>query len=781
MATSAEVLQAEIRARDRASKDLQKVAGRFTDLGQMAQQVASGLGAIMAARAVVDFLLNAGKAAREFETGMAKVNTMLGQQPAMLEKLGQDVTALATSYGKASGDIQNAMYQALSAGIDAAEATEFMGVAAQAATGGMTTMETAVDGLTTVLNAYGMETERVGEIADAAFTAVRLGKTTFEEISARVGFVAPQLAALGISFDEFAAYLATVTKQGISTRIAITSLRQALADVIKPADDVRAAAEEMGVGMDAAAIQSKGLIGWLKSVAKATKGDQVAMARLIPSVEALSVVTAATSEVGLASLDDAMGELTKKMGAADEAAGKMADTTEHRLKKATEETAAAMRDLGQASIDVATYWEQLKAVGVGLLAGVLKRNAALIEYVERLDAVSEAGFHLEKWEREAIRGSEDLARTWHDARDAGKSLAEATLAVRDAIREQATAAVLAATETKEAWIAAIHAVDAEMKRAPDVFGAGADLAAAKGRQRRMKANAEEIKKIRAKIAKDQAAKRAAKRAEEERKHQEHLARLLEQQRKFLDEAQAVRERQREAMRATPGLFAREDLEAALGVEGAQEALKAMVPAGLGLHPAFKAEIEGMFAADAAAEKHKQKLEALDAQLSDMARAGGVQLFADSLNMLGQAFAEMAVGGEVAFGQLAASMLRMIGQMATQMGSFLMFSGIGLGLPHKIAAGAGLIALGAALGAAGTIVGGSGGGGRDRDRGDTFRGAGEAVGGRAQETPWNTYVEVTVSGVNTAEEVGRGIEHALATSRRTSASRRRSQMRRGSTF
>ena len=70
------------------------------------------------------------------------------------------------------------------------------------------------DILTTVLNAFKIEAKDVDKVSDVLFTTVRLGKTTLSELSSSLAQVAPLASASGVKFEEIAAAIATLTKQG---------------------------------------------------------------------------------------------------------------------------------------------------------------------------------------------------------------------------------------------------------------------------------------------------------------------------------------------------------------------------------------------------------------------------------------------------------------------------------------------------------------------------------------------------------------------------------------
>ena len=192
------------------------------------------VGAVGAGVALAGFATAGVKAFGDFEKAMNEVRTLLpdmGQKE--FEDMRSKVMALSKEMGITSKEVVPALYQSISAGVPAENVFEFMEIASKAAIGGVTELETAVDGITTVVNGYGEEVISAQEAADMMFTTVKLGKTNFEELSARLSNVTPMAAALGVGFDEVSAAMAVMTSQGIKTGVATTSIRAALAELGK--------------------------------------------------------------------------------------------------------------------------------------------------------------------------------------------------------------------------------------------------------------------------------------------------------------------------------------------------------------------------------------------------------------------------------------------------------------------------------------------------------------------------------------------------------------------
>ena len=90
------------------------------------------------------------------------------------------------------GEVLPALYQAISAGVPSDNVFDFLETANKAAVGGITDLSTSVDGITSVVNAYGSDVISAAEASDLMFTAVKEGKTDFGQLSDSLFQVIPQ-------------------------------------------------------------------------------------------------------------------------------------------------------------------------------------------------------------------------------------------------------------------------------------------------------------------------------------------------------------------------------------------------------------------------------------------------------------------------------------------------------------------------------------------------------------------------------------------------------------
>jgi TP901 family phage tail tape measure protein len=216
-----------VRVKDGFSAGLARAKSGFSGFGKSflkgAKSVAKGAAIIAAAVAIVV------KKFIDFNKGMARVEALMGGK--MAAGLRREVKQLASEFGIATDELVNGLYNALSAGVPKDNVIDFLRTSAKAAIADGSDISVAVDGITTVINAFKLSADDAGRVADVMFKTVALGKTNFAELSATIATVAPLAAASGVAFEEVFAAVATLTKAGNKTAVSMTMIRAALLSV----------------------------------------------------------------------------------------------------------------------------------------------------------------------------------------------------------------------------------------------------------------------------------------------------------------------------------------------------------------------------------------------------------------------------------------------------------------------------------------------------------------------------------------------------------------------
>lgn len=219
-------------------KEANNRAGLMGSKASAAFAGAFAAGAATIGKGVFDFA--------DFDAGMREVFTLMPDitDKAMADMTGQ-VKDFASEFGVLPNDVIPALYNSISAGVPADNVFSFIETAQQLAKGGVTDLNTAVDGLSSVVNAYGEDVISAEQASDLMFTAVKGGKTTVDELAGSLFNVTPTASALGVEFGNVTAALATMTAAGTPTSVATTQLRQLLVELSKDGSKAAAVFEDM--------------------------------------------------------------------------------------------------------------------------------------------------------------------------------------------------------------------------------------------------------------------------------------------------------------------------------------------------------------------------------------------------------------------------------------------------------------------------------------------------------------------------------------------------------
>lgn len=340
---------------------LGRMGGAFGKVGAVLGKAVVA-GAAAATVAVGAFAIKGTADAATVEKGLREVNSLFGRTgPAAEEtfnKMRGAVADLSNEVGVAQDVLVGGLYQAISAGVPEDNAFEFMRVASKAAIAGVTDTETAVDGLSTIINAFGLESSDAQAVADSMFATVQGGKTTFAELSASIFNIGPAAAAAGVSFKEVNAAIATLTASGTPTSVATTQLRAALTGLQRPSAELDSIFGKLGYKNAQVAIEAKGMGFALDAVKDASGGSNGELQKLLGSVEAV----AAANVIAGTGADKFAGELDRQKGSAG-----AASTAFEEMQKST-----------------SVQWDKLKVqvqnVGITIGAAILPHLSKIVSW-----------------------------------------------------------------------------------------------------------------------------------------------------------------------------------------------------------------------------------------------------------------------------------------------------------------------------------------------------------------------------------------------------------------
>jgi len=292
-------LQSTERRMKNVRSQVQKTNGTLTKLADGFNKYFALIGATIAGiTAAVMGLRKVSDTISEFEKGIANVTTLLSEADKLEFKsvLEKGSIQLIKEYGFAIQDTSKALFDAVSAGVPAGDAVQFLNTSSRLAIGGVTTLGTSVDGLTTVINAWKLEMDEADTVSEAFFSAQKEGKTTVAELSASIGKIAPVAALAGISYQEVMSAMAALTKQGIKTAESSTYLRGAINGLIAPSAQAEQILRDLGVPVGITEIRTAGFTETLKALNAAIVENPDVISKAIPNIRGMQAAVALTGE-----------------------------------------------------------------------------------------------------------------------------------------------------------------------------------------------------------------------------------------------------------------------------------------------------------------------------------------------------------------------------------------------------------------------------------------------------------------------------------------------------
>lgn len=311
---SASVLGSQMQA---AGAQMQEVGNNISGVGDKISAVGGKMTATITMPVVAGGTA-AVKQATDYSSALAKLSTIADTTQTPLDDLDASIMALSDSTGMGAAEIAEASYQAISAGQSTKDAVGFVEQANVLARAGFTSMTTATDTLTSVLNAYGLSADQVSSVSDKLITTQNLGKTSVDELGASMGKVIPTAAMYGVNLDQLSAAYVTTTKNAIGTAESTTYIKSMLNELGKSGTTTSNILKEK-TGKSFSELMSEGynLTDVLQIVQDAANSSGLELADMFGSQEA---VTAAGSLIQHANdFTDAITKLGNSAGTAQQA------------------------------------------------------------------------------------------------------------------------------------------------------------------------------------------------------------------------------------------------------------------------------------------------------------------------------------------------------------------------------------------------------------------------------------------------------------------------------
>ena len=229
---------------DKAQKNIDGFADKLKNAGEKMQSVGKSM-MLKVTTPLVAIGTAGTKMALDLQNGIKKVSTLADKGILPVSKIETEVKAISNASGIAQTEIAEAIYSALSAGVESENVLEFVRSGIDLTRAGFTSMETAIDATTTVLNAYGENAYDVGKIHDIFVQTQDKGKISVDELGSSIGRVIPTASSLGVNLDQLGAGYAILTAKGQNAQLATTNFNAMLGELGKTGSDTDEALRDL--------------------------------------------------------------------------------------------------------------------------------------------------------------------------------------------------------------------------------------------------------------------------------------------------------------------------------------------------------------------------------------------------------------------------------------------------------------------------------------------------------------------------------------------------------
>ncbi len=274
------------------------------------------------------------QAAQKYEAALAKVNTIADTTQVPLEKISQEVMALSNKTGVAASALAEDVYNAISAGQQTGDAVNFVSYSTKLAKAGFAETSQTLDVLTTILNAYRMSADKVGNVSDMLIQIQNKGKVSVGELSSVMGKIIPTANAYNVSLEQLGATYAIMTSKGIAAAETTTYANSMLNELGKSGSTADKILRKVaGGGFSDLMANGSSLAEVLDVLQKEAQKSGKTIADMFGSAEAGKAAMSILSN-GVDGFNESVEGMLNSVGATETAFGIMADTTENKMAKA---------------------------------------------------------------------------------------------------------------------------------------------------------------------------------------------------------------------------------------------------------------------------------------------------------------------------------------------------------------------------------------------------------------------------------------------------------------
>lgn len=260
---------------DRFSDVVSRMTGKATAFGRSAEAAAmrtsrrfndAGTSMLSSGAGMAVGIGLAVNEAVKFEKAMANVSTTIDSTPELMKQMSDSVLEMATRVPVPISQLTDALYDVVSAGIDAKDSMFVLEQSSKLGVAGLGTAKEGVDIITSSLNSFNIKATESANVANMVFKAVKYGKTTVSQLAESFGSSSALIKNSNVSLEEYLATTAVLTTTGMTASRAQTQIASAVTALIKPSGTMSKIFNKLGV---------KDVPAWIKNNGSLVKSLQI--------------------------------------------------------------------------------------------------------------------------------------------------------------------------------------------------------------------------------------------------------------------------------------------------------------------------------------------------------------------------------------------------------------------------------------------------------------------------------------------------------------------------
>ena len=343
-------VEIKLTAIDELSGKIDQVKKKTQGLSNVGDSMINvGKSMAMMGGAIVAPFAAAVKTFADFEQKMKDVQVVSGATGKEFEMLQSAAKEIGKTTKFSATEAADGLYSLASAGLSAQEQVKTLGNVTSLAAATNSEFASTSATVVSTIKQYGMNFEESGRVADVFTSAIQGSMATLPKLSQSMKYAGSISSSLGMEMEDTTAYLMAFYDAGLKGEQAGTTLRGALARLMKPSRDASNALRKMGVSVDELKNSADPLGDALKALEKS--GASTADIMEIFGQEAGPGVAALLKQ-GTASIEEYEKQLRNSAGTADKAAEQQMDTFAGMVKVLKSKLEGVAVDVGKAILPV---------------------------------------------------------------------------------------------------------------------------------------------------------------------------------------------------------------------------------------------------------------------------------------------------------------------------------------------------------------------------------------------------------------------------------------------